>query len=99
MLICALHMNIVDLYLAHVGSREPMVWVENVKSTVLLEGVVVRWVEDDLNEGDDDHEDDDDDDGDDHNDYEDAHDDNDDDDNHNDDDHDDHLSRGGQDCP
>ena len=81
-------MNINDLYLAHVGSREPMVWVENVKSTVLLEGVVVRWVEDDHN---DDHDDDYDDDWD--------HDgDGDHDDNHDGDD-DVHLSRGGLDCP
>ena len=83
-LICTLHITIVDLYLAHVGSREPMVRVEYVESPVLLEGVVVRWVEyDDHNDEDDDHDDNV----------------NDDDDNHNDDDHDDHLSRGGQDCP
>ena len=44
-----------------------MVWVENVESTMLLEGVVVRWVEDDDeyddhnddNADDDDHNDDD----------------------------------------
>ena len=29
-------------YLAHVGSRESVVWVENVKGPVLLECVVVR---------------------------------------------------------
>ena len=31
-----------DYYLAHVGSRESVVRVENVKRPVLLEGVVVR---------------------------------------------------------
>ena len=48
-----------------------MVWVENVKGPVLLEGVVVRWVDGDHND-DDDH-DDDDHDGDDHNDDHDDH--------------------------
>ena len=85
-------MYIIELYLAHVGSREPMVGVQYVKGAVLLEGVVVRWVEDDHN---DDH-DDDHDGGDDHNDDDDDHND---DHNADDDDDDDHLSRGGLDCP
>ena len=80
-------MYIIELYLAHVGSREPMVGVQYVKGAVLLEGVVVRWVEDDHNDDHDDDYDDRDHDGDD--DYDDDH----------DGDDDVHLSRGGLDCP
>ena len=66
-------MYIIELYLAHVGSREPMVGVQYVKGAVLLEGVVVRWVDGDHND-DDDHDDHNDDhDGDDHNDDDDDH--------------------------
>ena len=80
-------MYIIELYLAHVGSREPMVGVQYVKGAVLLEGVVVRWVEDDHNDDHDDDYDDRDHDGDD--DHDDDH----------DGDDDVHLSRGGLDCP
>ena len=64
-----------------------MVRVEYVESPVLLEGVVVRWVDGDHNDDDD------------HDDHNDDHDDDDHDGDDHNDDHDDHLSRGGLDCP
>ena len=85
--------SIDDYYLAHVGSRESVVRVEDVKRPVLLEGVVVRCGEDVYDDdGDDDEEEDDDDD------YDDDYEEEDDDDDDYDDD-DDHLSREGPDCP